>query len=474
MVLEDHKGHKHQETISMYIVNIGQQDIILGTGWLIKHNPEINWETYNLSFTRGPATCEVERDFMVKSIHDDKKRTARARRTLLPEKLWTEDHDHPEQYVNQWTHMGLKPARAFFPETKSLYAQLSPLAQDVDPKYSNISQQLAQKAARDAIKKKVEDIVPNHYHEYLSIFDSKKSERFPPSRVWDHAINLKPDFMPKDCKIYPLSEKEKKVLKEFIKENKEKGYIRESESPQASPFFFVGKKDGNLRPCQDYKALNAQTVKNAYPIPLISEIVDKLKTAKYFTKFDVRKGYNNVRIRDGNQWKAAFKCSKGLFEPMVMFFGLCNSPATCQTMMNTIFRDLIDKGLVIVYLDNILIFTDSMEEQRRIVKEVLRILKKHGLYLKPEKCEFEKERVEYLGLIIRHGHTEMDPVKVAGIMDWPTPKKVKEVQAFLGFCNFYRHFEEKFLHIARPLFELTKKGQVSRPGQGGQIPERWK
>jgi hypothetical protein len=176
MVLEDHKGRKHQETISMYIANIGQQDIILGTGWLIKHNPEINWETYNLSFTRCPATCKVERDFMVKSIHDNKKRTTRARRTLLPEKLWAEDNDHPEQYVNQWTHMGLKAARAFFPETDSLYARLSPLAQDVDPKYLNISQQLAQKAARDAIKKKVEDIVPDHYHEYLSIFDSKKLE----------------------------------------------------------------------------------------------------------------------------------------------------------------------------------------------------------------------------------------------------------------------------------------------------------
>jgi hypothetical protein len=142
-----------------------------------------------------------------------------------------------------------------------------PLAQDIDPKYSNVSQQLAQKAARDAIKKKVEDIVPDHYHEYLSIFDLKKSERFPPSRVWDHAINLKPDFTPKDYKIYPLSEKEKKALKEFIKENKEKGYIRESDLPQASPFFFVGKKDGNLRPCQDYKALNAQTVKKHLPHP---------------------------------------------------------------------------------------------------------------------------------------------------------------------------------------------------------------
>jgi hypothetical protein len=145
-------------------------------------------------------------------------------RTYLPKSLWAEENNQPEQYINQWTTMGMKAAQAFFPETESLYAQLSPLAQDVDPKYSNLSQQLAHKATKNAIKKKVEDIVPSQHHRYLSIFDLKKSERFPPSRVWDDAINLKPDFAPKDCKIYPLSEKEKKALKEFIKENKEKGY----------------------------------------------------------------------------------------------------------------------------------------------------------------------------------------------------------------------------------------------------------
>jgi hypothetical protein len=129
-------------------------------------------------------------------------------------------------------------------------------------------------------------------------------------------------------------------LDKWIKDNLSKGYIRPSSSPQASPFFFVGKKDGDLRPCQDYKYLNSWTVKNAYPIPLISEIIDKLKTARVFTKFDVRKGYNNIRIKDGDQLKAAFKTNKGLFEPMVMFFGLCNSPATFQAMMNNLFRDL--------------------------------------------------------------------------------------------------------------------------------------
>jgi hypothetical protein len=163
--------------------------------------------------------------------------------------------------------------------------------------------------------------------------------------------------------------------------------------------------------------LNSWAVKNTYPIPLISEIIDRLKTAKVFTKFDVRKGYNNVRIKEGDQWKATFKTNKGLFEPMVMFFGLCNSPATLQSMMNHLFRGLIDEGVVIVYLDDILIFTDTLEEHQKVVKKVLQILKDNDLYLKLEKCEFEKNCIEYLGLIISHGYTEMDPIKVAGIMD---------------------------------------------------------
>ena len=125
--------------------------------------------------------------------------------------------------------------------------------------------------------------------------------------------------------------------------------------------------------------------------------------------------------------------------------------------MNHIFKKLIDQGVVIIYLDNILVFTKTIEEHQQVVNEVLKILKENDLYLKPEKCEFEKARIEYLGLIISHGHTEMDPVKVAGIMDWPQPKKVKEVQAFLGFCNFYRRFVQNFSHTAQPLFELKTK-----------------
>src|SRR6202789_1296150 len=164
-----------------------------------------------------------------------------------------------------------------------------------------------------------------------------------------------------DCNMW-LSPVEQKELDIFLRENLDSGRIRPSKSPVASPVFFVKKKDGTLRLVQDYRALNASTVKNKSPLPLISELIEKLRGAHYFTKLDVRWGFNNLRMKEGDEWKPAFRTNRGLFEPLVMFFGLTNSPATFQTMMNDIFHDLIAEGVVCVYLDGILIFTETVEQ----------------------------------------------------------------------------------------------------------------
>jgi hypothetical protein len=214
-------------------------------------------------------------------------------------------------------------------------------------------------------------------------------------------------------------------------------HIRQSKSPLGVPVFFIKKKGGKLRFVQDYHALNVITRKNRYPLPLIDDLIHRLKDARYFTKLDVRWGYNNVRIREGDEWKAAFRTNRGLFEPLVMYFGLTNSPATFQTMMNEIFQDLITEGVISVYLNDILIFTNSLEEHRRITCLVLDCMREHKLYLRLEKCEFEKTKIKYLGVIISHNKVEMDLVKIAGVTDWPTPSKKKEVQSFVGFVNFY-------------------------------------
>ena len=174
--------------------------------------------------------------------------------------------------------------------------------------------------------------------------------------------------------MYNLTLEEQSELDKWIKENLKKGYIRPSQSPMASPFFYVKKKDGRLRPCQDYRYLNDWTIKNAYPLLLISELTDKLAGAKYFTKLDVRWGYNNIQIKDGDQWKAAFKINKGLFELTVMFFGMCNSPATFQLMMDSIFGDLIEGCIVIIYMDNIFLFAKNPQDLNTNTKKVLQRL----------------------------------------------------------------------------------------------------
>jgi hypothetical protein len=171
-----------------------------------------------------------------------------------------------------------------------------------------------------------------------------------------------------------------------------------------------------------------------------------LKGARYFMKLDVCWGYNNVHIKNGDEWKAAFHTNRGLFEPLVMYFGLTNSPATFQTMMNEIFHDLILQGVVIVYLDNILIFMDTLEEHHHISRIVMECMRKHKLYLRHDKCEFKKTRIEYLGVIISHNHVKMDPVKIAGVVEWPVPTSKKEVQSFVGFTNFYCQFISNFSH----------------------------
>jgi hypothetical protein len=149
--------------------------------------------------------------------------------------------------------------------------------------------------------------------------------------------------------------------------------------------------------------------------------------------------------------------NQGLFEPKVMFFGLTNSPATFQSLMNSIFADLIAEGKVAVYLDDILIWSDNLITHRKIVHKVLKRLEEHDLYLRPEKCEFEKEEIKYLGLVIHHGQVSMDPIKVKAVTEWPTPLNLKEVRAFVGFANFYRRFIQNFSQLARPLHDLTKK-----------------
>ena len=239
-----------------------------------------------------------------------------------------------------------------------------------------------------------------------------------------------------------------------------------SKSPYAANFFFVKKKDGKLRPVQDYRPLNKWTKKNKNVSPLITQIIDQLSGCTKFMTLDIRWGYNNIQIKEGDEWKGVFLTPEGLFEPTVMFFGLTNSPATFQTMMNAIFQQEVGEGWLSVYMDDMAIHTARLphetEEQhtqrhRTYVHRVLTKLKENDLYLKPEKCEFKKEEIEYLGVIVGKGHLKMSTKKLQGIADWPVPKTPTNIQQFLGFTGYYRYFVPNYSSIARPLLDLTKK-----------------
>jgi len=194
------------------------------------------------------------------------------------------------------------------------------------------------------------------------MFAKKDFDILPEYCKWDHAIELIPRAEPKSSKVYPLSLLEQVELDAFLEENLHTGQIQSLKSPMAAPMFFIKKKDGSLRLVQDYHALNAVTIKNKYPLSLISQLISQLRKAQYFTKLDVHWGFNNVCIKPRDEWKVAFHTNRGLFEPLIIFFGMTNSPATFQTMINNVFRTIIVEGIVIVYLDNILIFMKMEEE----------------------------------------------------------------------------------------------------------------
>ena len=206
----------------------------------------------------------------------------------------------------------------------------------------------------------------------------------------------------------------------------------------------------------NYSGLNCITRKNQYPLPLIGDLLDRLRSAKVFTKIDLRAGYNNVRIAPGHEWKTAFRTRYGSFEYLVMPFGRTNSQATFQHFMNDIFRDMADI-FVIVCLDNILVFSDNEEDHKDHVRRVLQHLREHNLHAKLGKCTFHTDTIEYLGFIVSPAVLTMDPEKTKVVHDWPVPKNVKDIQSFLGFANFYRRFIANYSEIVVPMNRLTRK-----------------
>ncbi|KAJ1021274.1 hypothetical protein NDA18_005515 [Ustilago nuda] len=255
--------------------------------------------------------------------------------------------------------------------------------------------------------------------------------------------------------LYLKGPKEMSELRRYLDENLKKGFIRPLKSLAQSPVLFIPKKDGGLRLCVDYHGLNEITVKNRAPLPLIEEQLFLLWKARIYTKLDLRAAYNLIQIAKGDEWKTAFGTQLGLYEYLVMPFGLANAPAHFQSFINNIFWDTIGV-YVVVYLDDFLIFSDTEEAHVEHVTEVLTCLRSNRLFAKLSKCEFHTKTVESLGYIIKPTGIEMDPEKVHTVKEWPMLESIHDIQRSLGFANFYRRFIAHFACIAKPLTSLVK------------------
>jgi len=253
-----------------------------------------------------------------------------------------------------------------------------------------------------------------------------------------------------------MSREELKTLREWLMENLEKGFIRPSSSSIASPVLFVKKPGGGLRLCIDFRAINNVSVKDRYPLPLVKETLNNLKGMKYFSKIDIISAFNNVRMKEGQEYLTAMRTRFGLFESLVMPFGLTGAPATFQRFINDALREYLDQFCT-AYLDDILIYSKTREEHVIHLRKVILQLQEVGLFAKILKCEFFKHETKFLGLIVGRDRFRMDPEKIKTITDWKQPQNLTDVQAFIGFANFYRRFIKDFSRIISPLVELTRK-----------------
>ncbi|KAI2657474.1 Transposon Tf2-9 polyprotein [Labeo rohita] len=296
--------------------------------------------------------------------------------------------------------------------------------------------------------------VPCEYLDLKGVFSKSRAASLPPHRPYDCAIDLLPGTTPPKGKLYSLSTPEREAMEKYISDSLAAKIIRPSSSPAVAGFFFVKKKDGSLRPCIDYRGLNGITVKNTYPLPLMSSAFERLQGASFFTKLDLRNAYHLVRMREGDEWKTAFNTPRGHFEYLVLPFGLSNAPAVFQALVNDVLRDMVDQ-FIYVYLDDILIFSRSLQEHVQHVRRVLQRLLENGLYVKAEKCVFHAQSVPFLGYIVSAEGVRMDSDKVQAVVNWPTPDSRKALQRFLGFANFYRRFIRNFSQLAAPLTALT-------------------
>ncbi|WVZ89884.1 hypothetical protein U9M48_036233 [Paspalum notatum var. saurae] len=392
--------------------------------------------------------------------------------TALVEKLSLPTRKHPNPYHIQWLNDGgkIRVTRSgqkiilhpMTPEqiVQDDLAQAAKTTKQLDPSPSINSEIKLKAPILLATRADFADLrdahLPCYALEYADVFPKDLPTGLPPLRGIEHQINLIPSAQLPNRAPYRTNPDETKEIQRQVQELLNKGYIRESLSPCSVPVLLVPKKDGSWRMCVDCRAINNITIRYRYPIPRLDDMLDELSGAIFFTKIDLRSGYHQIRMKLGDEWKTAFKTKFGLYEWLVMPFGLTNAPSTFMRLMNEVLRPFI--GLfVVVYFDDILIYSKSMDEHLEHLSAVFDALRAAHLFANMEKCIFCTQRVSFLGYVVTPQGIEVDSSKIAAIQEWPTPTTVTQIRSFLGLAGFYRRFVRDFSSIAAPLHELTKK-----------------
>ena len=327
------------------------------------------------------------------------------------------------------------------------------------PKKDSISVRERKEQILSEIEPEFREKLRGIVEEFRDVFPEKLPKGRPPERDVEHEIKTDPEAEPPNRAPYKLGPNEQDELESQIKDLVAQGFIRPSVSPYGAPVLFVPKKDGRWRMCIDYRALNKQTIKDRFPLPRIDSLLDRLGSARVFSKLDLTSGYHQIAVKEEHIHKTAFRTQLGQWEFIVMPFGLCNAPATFQRLINKIFTKEIG-DFVCVYLDDILIFSHSIEEHLEHLRHVLTRLRESKLYAKLHKCEFLKDKVDYLGFEISTQGIHASPEKVKAVVEWPRPENVHDVRSFLGLASYYRKFIRGFSEIARPLTDLTKASKT--------------
>ncbi|GAA5958537.1 hypothetical protein JCM8115_002497 [Rhodotorula mucilaginosa] len=445
--------------------DIGSFDIILGLPWLERHNPTISWSQHVVVFDGCVGNCSSPSSSPPRIVGTATSSSSGAHRTGVPKiasvrPTTTSDQGatmpsplaislvSPDEFRDLLDDAAVSGAVRLLPlaSVAAVSQTSSTSGSDAPPSLDLTPEQLA------AIPPSLQDLAP--------VFSKQSADSLPPHRSFDIKIELKDGAVPPFGPLYTLSLAEIETLHKWIEDSLAKGHIRPSESPAASPILFVKKKDGSMRLCVDYRALNNITVKNRAPLPRIDQLIDLTRGSTVFSKIDLRSAYNLLRVAEGDEWKTAFRTPFGLFETLVMPFGLTNAPPVFQTFISSVLaRHIGPHGYVVVYLDDILVYSRDQDSHTQHLRAVLSDLLNARLFAKLEKCDFFREEVEFLGYRIGVGSLKMDPAKVSTVADWPTPSSVRQVQQFLGFCNFYRRFIPRYAEHARSLSRLTHKDE---------------